>query len=237
MYHRGTLQLFNNLYMFKFRNMILNIYTQVLAEFRAFRQTASTVGSSFRHSAGQFWEHVLDERQAGFDDAASAPRKYENMFRLYLLTALIPTSSTDVERAFSAHKQILGVHRTNTKVQNVDTRLRGMIQIRPLIQKKGVRWAGARVNMDPDFVHPFQFYSKLLKGEKLSEFLSITMHTDLSLEKNSDWLELYEKEFENVVEEVGASEHEFLPESMGALDAREKVETMCRLLARGLPSL
>jgi hypothetical protein len=45
--------------------------------------------------------------------------------------------STDVERDFSHHKQILGVKRTRLHVKNIDSRLRGIEQVKPMLLQNG----------------------------------------------------------------------------------------------------
>ena len=112
------------------------------------------------------------------------------------------------------------------------------MQVRPLLKSKsangenGVRWAGAPESLEPDYLHPYQLYTKLLKSQ-VSDFLSVSLHAKLSLSNNAEWLELYESEFEGIEQEAGVSENEQLPESIEAQVLREEVESMCRLLAQG----
>jgi hypothetical protein len=86
-------------------------------EFKAFRLEACKHGAQFKNNPGQFWDMLLEqEATAVGGEGGKGPSKFESMFKLQLISALIPTSSTDVERAFSYHKQILGVKRTRLHV-------------------------------------------------------------------------------------------------------------------------
>lgn len=210
---------------------------QVVSEFRAFRLEACKHGGQYKQNPGQFWEMLLGQEAAGFEGSDGAPSKFESMFKLYLLSVLIPTSSTDVERAFSTHKMILGVNRTRLQVKNIDSRLRGVEQVKPMLQQYGYRWAGLPETTDPGFLHPYQLYFDLAKEANLSSFLSIALHSAVAPVNSQAWLELYENEFEGVHSEEGVLmpvhandlESDFTPAEMAA-----EVDRMTALLARGL---
>jgi hypothetical protein len=71
---------------------------QVVNEFRAFRLEAAKHGVQFMNNSGQFWGMVLGRGRVGVEDTDDPPSRFDNMFKLHLLSVLIPTSSTDVER-------------------------------------------------------------------------------------------------------------------------------------------
>lgn len=210
---------------------------QVVNEFKAFRLEACKHGSHFRNNPGEFWAMLLDQKAAGMDDVADAPSKFDNMFRLHLISQLIPTASTDVERAFSYHKRILGTTRTRLHVKNIDSRLRGVEQVRPLIQQYGYKWAGQPENTSPDLLHPYQLYYNLAEEEKLNEFLSIKMHCALAPENSKTWLDLYLAEFEGVTGEGGVDccDEEGVEQQQGVSvsleEVSEEVARLTRLLA------
>jgi hypothetical protein len=173
---------------------------QIIVVFRDWRAEVCKHGLNFGENQGQLWSMLLQEKQAGYENEADAPAKFHLIFRLYLLSVLIPTSSCDVERAFSLHKLILGTRRTRIWVQNIDTRLRGMMQVKPLVEKWGYDWAGTPPSKDKDVLHPYQLYCQLVKGD--SQFLCVSLHALLAKENNADWLALYESEFSQVEEEA-----------------------------------
>jgi hypothetical protein len=113
---------------------------QTVNEFRAFRLEAAKHGVQFMHNPGQFWGMVLGQGRAGVEDTDDPPSRFDNMFKLHLLSVLILTSSTDVERAFSHHKQILGVKRTSLHVKNIDSRLRGIELVKPILKQNGYKY-------------------------------------------------------------------------------------------------
>jgi hypothetical protein len=113
---------------------------QVLNEFGAFRLEAAKHGVQFMNNPGQFWGMVLGQGRVGVEDTDDPPSRFDNMFKAHLLSVLIPTSSTDVERAFSHHKQILGVKRTSLHVKNIDSRLRGIELVKPILKQNGYKW-------------------------------------------------------------------------------------------------
>jgi hypothetical protein len=179
---------------------------------------------------------LLEQKATAVDgEGGKGPSKFENMFKLHLISALIPTSSTDVERTFSHHKQILRVKRTRLHVKNIDTRVRGVEQVRPLLLEKGYKWAGQPSTVEPESLHPYQLYLHLLNEDKLSDFLTISLHCALAPDKNIQWLEMYENEFEGIEadeEVVAADDLPALISSDSVEEAvNEEVERLARLLA------
>jgi hypothetical protein len=210
----------------------------VISEFRAFRLEAAKHGVQFMNNPGQFWSMLLRQGCVGVEDTDDSPCRFDNMFKLHLLSVLIPTSSTDVERAFSHHKQILGVKRTRLHVRNIDSRLRGIELVKPILKQNGYKWAGLPETTEAGFLHPYQLYYDLAKDQNLSSFLSISLHTAVEPGASEVWLRLYEDEFEGVDAEEGISGHALianddLPYATSA-EMQTDVDRMTALLSRGL---
>lgn len=175
----------------------------------------------------------MEQKAVGFEsDDASAPPRFGNMYKLYIVSVLIPTSSTDVERAFSLHKLILGRLRTRLLVQNIDSRMRGMLQVKPLIKELGYEWAGSPESTDSKLLHPYQLYLKLIEGK--ADFLTIALHARLAKKNCKEWLECYAAMFDTLADECEQVAVDDLPSGVTTEEMEEQVRVMTQLLRFGV---
>jgi hypothetical protein len=205
---------------------------QVVSEFRMWRMEICKHGVNYENNWGQLWSMLVQEKAMGFgSDDSTAPFRYENIYKLYILSVMIPTSSTDVERGFSLHKLILGSRCTTVQVQNIDTRLRGMTQVKQILERLGCQWAGSPESLDTTTLHPYQLYHRLLDGK--TDFLTVALHAKLAKKNSAEWLEMFQATFEVMPEQ---SEEDVGDFSGGAtvLEMQESVLRMTELLAHGV---
>ena len=135
----------------------------------------------------------------------------QDIYSLYILSQVIPTSSTDVERGFSELSLMLGKLRMRTLLPTLDARLRVKLSLPNQVQRDELEWVGEEPQPEDTAPSSYELYERMLKQGDKVDMMSRCMHAAADISTDTMW-GMLAQEFADVGEPDVEDEAEGVPE-------------------------